>query len=705
MTWMSSAERMPSRRGIACVASASVLFTQSSAPVARMKCRSLSGSKSKTLSETGCGTCASPCSTACADAAAAALPKNRVQLRHGGAAGTHQVFQNVAGTDARELMNVADEHEMRGRRHGAKKRGGELRVQHRSLVDDDEIRRERIFFVMRKPARRRIRLQNAVNGSRGNARGLAHALGGAPRRSGERHAHVFRAQNRAQRAQNRGFSRAGTAGDDRKFFGQRGLHRRGLFRREREPRLALRPGDGVFDADGRQSVRRSREGGNACGDFALRGGEIFFLQKRNELAGNAPVRAARKLHAFRADEPPVLKHFSNERAGNAGIDAEQLRGLFFQIALRERGVPVRLGELHRVGDAGLGALLALSRQAEIGGDFVRRRERDAVDVLREPIRIFLQHLFRVRAVSLDDAQTLRRRHAVGLQKNHDFAQRELLVPRVFDGARALFPDAGNFAQTRRFMGNDAQRVRAEAVDDASGVSFPDAAHKPAAEKFSDAVDARREPRRERGNPKLPPVRGMTRPRAAQLQRFAALHGRQRAGDDDFFPRRIVENFADREKILVVEKNDALEHADERVLFRCGNVFSRERHKGRKAGKRVPAEISARRRSRGGVPAPGGVAQRQSELQRGRHFFVAERPRRPAVVERRRLEEKPVRSREDVRRQMPEREPTPAGKVNEKRDQRTVHRRGEIGARVFPGKAQPRAAEQPRRASFARASRG
>ena len=57
--------------------------------------------------------------------------------RHG--ARRHELGERLAGADRRELVGVADEHDVRARADGAQQRDEQLEVGHRGLVDDQEV--------------------------------------------------------------------------------------------------------------------------------------------------------------------------------------------------------------------------------------------------------------------------------------------------------------------------------------------------------------------------------------------------------------------------------------------------------------------------------------------------------------------------------------------------------------------------------------
>ena len=97
-----------------------------------------------------------------------------------------QVLEHVAGADARELVGVADQEEVGPGGHRLEERRGEARVEHRDLVDDEEVRGERVRLVRREAAGRVVLEQPVDRGGVAAGR-LREALRRAARGRGEVH--------------------------------------------------------------------------------------------------------------------------------------------------------------------------------------------------------------------------------------------------------------------------------------------------------------------------------------------------------------------------------------------------------------------------------------------------------------------------------------------------------------------------------------
>ena len=88
--------------------------------------------------------------------------------------------------------------------------------------------------------------------------------------------------------------------------------------------------------------------------------------------------------------------------------------------------------LERVQQAGVDALRPRRRQAEVARDLVGRLEAHALDLAADAVGLGGDDLLRVLPVGLDDAQAERVGHAVGLEEDHDLAERLLVLPGGLD---------------------------------------------------------------------------------------------------------------------------------------------------------------------------------------------------------------------------------------------------------------------------------
>ncbi len=122
--------------------------------------------------------------------------------------------ENAAGADRGELVDVADEHELAVQRQRLEHVVGEHRVDHRRLVEDDEVGFERVRGVAVEPELLRVELQQAMDRLGLPARRLGHPLGGPARGRREQDAPALLLQDADDAVDERGLARAGAARHD-----------------------------------------------------------------------------------------------------------------------------------------------------------------------------------------------------------------------------------------------------------------------------------------------------------------------------------------------------------------------------------------------------------------------------------------------------------------------------------------------------------
>ena len=98
---------------------------------------------------------------------------------------SEDVAKNGAGADARELIDVADEHEPRAIGDGVEERARERRVDHRGLVDDHGVGVDRRVRRALEAPRARVDLEEAVDRNCLAPGRLGHPLRRAPGRRSE----------------------------------------------------------------------------------------------------------------------------------------------------------------------------------------------------------------------------------------------------------------------------------------------------------------------------------------------------------------------------------------------------------------------------------------------------------------------------------------------------------------------------------------
>ena len=114
--------------------------------------------------------------------------------------GSDDICQDVAGADAGQLVDVADQQEVGAEGDGLEQMVGEHHVEHRGLIHNDEICLERILLVaLKRHAFGRLEFEQAVQRAGLAAGGLAQALGGAAGWGGQQHTAALAVAQAARR--------------------------------------------------------------------------------------------------------------------------------------------------------------------------------------------------------------------------------------------------------------------------------------------------------------------------------------------------------------------------------------------------------------------------------------------------------------------------------------------------------------------------
>ena len=179
------------------------------------------------------------------------LAEDEVELRRGNDAGLDEVPQDAPRADGRKLVRIAYPHDRRRIRQRRKKVARELHVDHRRLVEDEDIALQLVLRIVRELVVDRIPLQEPVNRLRWNAHRFGHPLRRASRRRREHDLELGTGNLKLllidldQGADDRRLADAGSARDDRELRLKRVLQRQVLLRRQLEARARLPPGDRI----------------------------------------------------------------------------------------------------------------------------------------------------------------------------------------------------------------------------------------------------------------------------------------------------------------------------------------------------------------------------------------------------------------------------------------------------------------------------
>ncbi len=125
-----------------------------------------------------------------------------------------QVGQDVAGAHRGQLVGVAHQQQTRTVGGGIQQRRQQLDIQHRRLVDDQQLDLQRVVAIASETSSLGTHLQKPMNGGCRRARGLLHSLRRAASWRSLDHQRAFGGETAHQRAQQGGLTGARSSGED-----------------------------------------------------------------------------------------------------------------------------------------------------------------------------------------------------------------------------------------------------------------------------------------------------------------------------------------------------------------------------------------------------------------------------------------------------------------------------------------------------------
>src|SRR5436190_5898537 len=205
------------------------------------------------------------------------------------------------------------------------------------------------------------------------------------------------------------------------------------------------------------------------------------------------------------------------------------------------------------------------------GDFVGGFESDAVDVVREQIRVRANALDGALAVSFVNAHRAAGAHAVRMKEHHDLANDLLVRPCRFDFCAAHRTDAFDLLQTAGLTFNDVENSVAEFFDELLRVNGADTFDHAAPEIFLDSFERGRGRALDNVGAELQAELRVAHPLALGGQPFAGAHRWERADDRNEIAMPFSLDLHDGEPVLLVEERDALDQPGEALdggALRC-----------------------------------------------------------------------------------------------------------------------------------------
>ena len=246
-------------------------------------------------------------------------------------------------------------------------------------------------------------------------------------RGAEKAFHLLGSQDLQNRVHQRRLADAGAAGDDGGAAGQNGLQRLPLAWRQRLAGTSFAPFDGLFEIDrrigrtgrgqtpdpGRNSLLRSSQVGQEDQKLAI---DFFENQKA----------AGQHLRERPLDD--ILRHL------------QQLHGRGLEFIERQGAMSLRGRPQQNVIDAGTRPVLRVFWDPDALSDLIGRGEADAVDLLRQRVRVLPHRLNGQISVGLEDADRPPGADSVTMQEKHDLTDLHALLPGIGDPLPALWPD-------------------------------------------------------------------------------------------------------------------------------------------------------------------------------------------------------------------------------------------------------------------------
>ncbi len=452
-------------------------------------------------------------------------------------------------------------------RHRLQQRVGEQRVEHRRLVDDQQVALQRVVGVAQRLAAG-AHAEQAVEGLRRLAGQLGQPLGRPPGRRRQQRLAALGGQERDDRLGGRRLAHAGAAGQHADLAGERHLDRRPLRLGQGEAAPAGVPGERLGEVDlpemGQPVGRRAQERRQPPDDAALGvevGRQVEHVALVDLLAPGAVGR-----------QQPL------DRLAHLDLgDRQRLDAAPDQLVLRQEDVAVVGGLPEQVERRAHHPLRRVGREAELRGDLVGGLEADAVDLAGQAVRVVLDDADRRVAVALVDPHRQGGGDRVVGQEDHHLLDRALLLPGGADQPAAVRPQPWHLGQPLGLLVDHRQRLLAEAVDDPLGRLRPDPLDHPGAEVLADAVDGGGQDDAAALGDELPPVQGVAVPAPGQLDALADVDRRQAADDGDgvALARRL--HLGDGVAVLRVDVGEPLDDARQLGrLRRRPPVLSRQR---------------------------------------------------------------------------------------------------------------------------------
>ena len=462
------------------------------------------------------------------DPARPRLPKDPAEAHHRKLPGINDIPKDIAGSDARELVNISDQDQCHSVRDRLQKIIHEHDIDHRALIHDQDIALQRVFLILLIPLRR-FYFQEPVNGFCFHPSGLRKAFRRASGRRCQQDLRACHAKGCDNAECGRCLSRARPSGQYQDLALHRAQNRLHL------DLVILHACSSVYTLckSGRIHMDAFRIGIN--GTKPLRRADLGKVKGREidrllrDTSGLCLIRKRNRLR----DHILRMNHLIQRHGEDILLHQEELRTGFQKHLPGGIAVSLLRELVQSIEDAAPKTNIFLMVKAHPLGNGIRRLKANAPDIIRQTIGIFLYDLDAVVTVSLIDLRGMGGGDIVALQEEHDVLDLFLLLPAPFDPFHADPSDAAHLQQPIGGLFDDVQSIGAELLHDPSGKLRSDSLHQPAAQILFHAIDRRRKLLLEALHGKLPAVLRVDPPAAAKIEdashmdiRHGTDHGHQ-----------------------------------------------------------------------------------------------------------------------------------------------------------------------------------
>ncbi len=444
------------------------------------------------------------------DIVVARLPEYVLQPRRGNLGTADKVVQHVARTHARQLVGVPDQDDARTRGDGLEKRSRKPGVDHAELVDDKHVAVELVFGVVVELFCDGIHFEHAVDGARGDAAEVAHALCRAARGGGEEYAFVHLLRKVEDSLENGRLAGAGASRDDGYAVGKCHLDGLALDGVEGELVLAFPFGEVPLESGCREGVARQAVK-DAVGDV------LFRTEKRRVKAvvvyAADTVLAAQAFEFLQKGVDPVVV---------IGHQPQQTDCLFEQQVPGQKDVAlVKAGFLEHIQERGLEPHRAFLGESDLHRNLVGLCKADSPDFFAEHVGVVADGGNRVGAVLRPELLGDAAGDAVLVEEQQCFPAVAVQLPCGEEGFDFLGGKPLDFclAENVRMVVEDVGGVFAKNFHYGCGSLGADSLEQAGGQVFRDVLVPRRGDGERRAF-ELPAVLGMDSPVAVHLELFA-----------------------------------------------------------------------------------------------------------------------------------------------------------------------------------------